>query len=394
MIVLRNCRFVDELTEGYDSEYGDMLIDENIIRSIKKIGFDFGSNIPEVDLDMKTVIPGLIDLHTHLSLDSGDYARNLLYPPQKVFWKSYEFAKEYLKAGYTTVRDMGTRNNVTKHINDAINEGVLEGPRIISCGQILSPTETGNEEFGDMYIEADGKYEFAKAARQQYKLGNDFSKVMVTGSFLNTNGDPGQLVITLDELKSVVEVARLKKSYVAAHCHSVDGIRCAIKAGVRTIEHACFIDDKTIKMLKEKKNTYIVPTAAIGMECLADGNETVTDDAYEKGKIYEKIEKKALNSCYLAGLKLGFGSDIDMESFKRVIGYEFIARKEFYNFKDKDILLQATKNNSEIANLDSIIGTLKEGKIADLVVINGKPDIDIYSMTKPPVMVIKNGKII
>lgn len=390
--VLRNCKFIPELTEGYDKDFGDLLIKDDRIEAIEEPGFDFAGTFEEIDVEGKTVMPGLFELHTHLTLDNTDYDANLLYDDNTLLLKSYAFAKEYLKSGYTTVRDAGCRGNVTVALNNAIKEGILVGPRIISSGQIITPTETGNESFGRMYIEADGCDEVRKACRKQFKAGNDFIKVMGTGAFLNNAGDPGMQIVELEELKECVRTAAMKKSYVAVHAHSDAGVRCAIEAGVRTIEHGSFIEEDTVDLLLKTEGTYLIPTAAIGMECLSEDNENVTADILEKSRKFEVKEKNCVNGAYRKGLMLGFGSDIDFEAFKRVPGYEFIARKEYYDFENLDILKQATINSAKIIGVDDELGTVKAGKLADLIVVDGNPVEDVYVMGKPLVHVFMEGK--
>lgn len=389
--VLRNCRFIPELTEGYENVFGDLLIVGDKIEAIKEPGYKFEGEFKEIDIEGKTLMPGLFELHTHLTLDNTDYDANLLYDDNTLLIKAYAFAKEYLKAGYTTVRDCGCRGNVTVAINEAIQDGVLVGPRIISSSQIITPTETGNESFGEMYIEADGCDEMRKACRKQFKKGADFIKVMGTGAFLNKAGDPGMQIMELEELKECVRTAAMKKSYVAAHCHGDAGIRCAIEAGVRTIEHCAFIEEDTAELLLNTPGSFLIPTAAIGMECLAEENTNVTSDILDKSKKYEEKEKNCINRAYKMGLMMGFGSDIDMEAFMRVPGYEFIARKEFYDFENIDILKQATINSAKIIQVDDKLGTIKEGKLADIIVVDGNPVEDIYVMTKPLVHVFLEG---
>ena len=176
-VLLRNCRIVPELTQKIDGisvdEKEDITADIKIengkfVEILKSGSFKETANcddITVIDIKGSTVLPGLFELHTHLTLDSTDYSGNLMYDVPELLVKSYEFAKEYLKQGYTTVRDCGGRGNVTRAINMGIANGTLIGPRIISCGRIITPTETGNSSFGDMFIEADGPMEFRKACR-------------------------------------------------------------------------------------------------------------------------------------------------------------------------------------------------------------------------------------
>lgn len=394
MLILKNCRLIKELCEGFEEPYGDLLIEEKIIKDIKPAGFDgWPQEAQVIDAGGGTLLPGLIDMHAHVYLRSMDFRELLEYDEAATILNSYEFAHEYLMQGYTTIRDAGCMFNATVAINDAVKRGELQAAKIISSGQILTATETGNDTFGGLYIETDGADQVRAAARKQFKLKNDFIKFMATGAFLNEKGRPGLTIATLEEMKAAVEIAEMKDSYVAGHAHGSEGIKRAVEAGFRTIEHAVFIDDEAIEMILQRKDCFVVPTGAVTLVCNED-TEYLTPDMMDKALRYYDDERNAINKAYNAGLKMGFGSDLDMIDFKNHIGYEFIARTDYYNFKPIDILLQATKNSAEIMMLDDKIGTIKTGKYADLIVTDGNPDLDIKVMTKPLQHVIQEGKVI
>lgn len=394
MLVLRNCRFVKELTEGYDQQFGDVLISDKFIEEIKPVGYAFPEGIEEIDVAGKTLLPGLFELHAHLY--------GFIYNPYelqcmsagKIMFGAYDFAKAYLKAGYTTVRDCGSSYNSVAAVREAIDAGIVQGPRLIPCGLIITPSERGNETFNDLYYEADGPDEMRRACRKELQKGNDFIKLMVSGAFMNEGADPGVQIMEPEEIKAAVETTARKGTYVAAHCHGTSSIKDAIRAGVRTVEHGTFLDDEAIEMFKNSKDTYLVPTGAVGLYCLDESNSDVSAELLASSKAVADIEIENINKAYKAGLKLGFGSDIDLEAFRKIPGYEFIARKEYYTFEDVDILLQATKNSAEIIGMGDCLGTIKKGKLADLIVVDGKPDENICVMTKPLIAVMKEGKVI
>lgn len=407
MKLLKNCRLIPQLTEGCQGLYADVLLDGKFIRELRPIPWPAqggpaapaegvevvdGQLVEVLDIGGKTLMPGLFEMHTHLCRDTFDFARTMAYDHGTVMFNTYEFAKDYLNWGYTTVRDVGDIYNCAHACAAAIRRGVVPGPRLITSGQIITPTETGNNSFGPMYMEADGPEEVRKACREQFKRGNDIVKYMVTGAFLNEKGDPGETIVMLDELKAAVEVAEMKHSYVAGHCHSDQGIRLAIEAGLRTIEHAVFIQEATVERLMGSTKTFVVPTGAVSMQCMDEDNLEVSTEVLEKNRAYAQAEQNAINMAYRAGLKLGFGSDIDHKAFRERPGFEFIARKEFYSFDNLDILLQATRYSAEIMGLDHLTGTVKPGLYADLIVVDGDPVEDIYVMTKPVVHVFMEGK--
>jgi imidazolonepropionase-like amidohydrolase len=394
MLIIRNCRLVKELTEGYDGEYADVCVNGRFIEAIKPVGYHFQGDCREIPAEGKTLIPGLFEMHAHLyGFIFNPYELQCM-TEGKIIFGALDFANEYLNQGFTTIRDCGSSYNCVVSIRDAINAGIIKGPRLVPCGLIVTPTETGNDTFSDLYAEADGPEEIRKACRKELQKGNDFIKLMVSGAFMNEGGDPGIQIAEPEEIEAAVQTAKRKGTYVCAHCHGTSSVKDAIRHGVRTVEHGTFLDDECIEMLKNNENTFLVPTGAVGLYCLDESNTDVSPALRESSREVAQTEINNINKAYQAGLKLGFGSDIDLVSLRVHPGYEFIARKEYYTFDDLDILIQATKNSAEIMGLGDKLGTVKAGKLADLVLVDGKPDQDIYVMTKPTVHVIKEGEVL
>jgi imidazolonepropionase-like amidohydrolase len=292
--------------------------------------------------------------------------------------------------GTTTVRDVGGDFNTVIATRDAINNDTVDGPRIFTSGKILTPTENGNSFFPTWYVEADGPAEVRKACRAEFQQGADFIKVMGSGAMMNPGGIPGITIVEEDELMEAVKIAKSKDSYVAVHCHGAESIKLAAKCGVRTIEHGSFIDDEGIELLKNSES-YIIPTLFVV--------KTLTDDVadgaeFMKPKIEALISKEiaCLKKAYSAGLKIGWGTDVDVDSFIENPGMEFILRKEWLEMKEIDILLQATKHSAEIIKCGDKLGTVKEGKYADLIVVDGDPLKNIELMNTGIVHVFKEGK--
>ena len=395
MILFKNCRLIPELTEGFDGAYADVLVsDKHLIEKIAAPGEIPAPDCQIIDANGMTLLPGFFDLHMHSFLTNLDFKDLSQKSVMDTCFDSYAFAREYLKQGYTTLRDAGSPYNIPAGLNRAANRGIINIPQIISSGLILTPTEVGNDTFKTIYYEVDSPYEVRKACREQFDSGNQVIKYMVTGAYLNESGNPGDLIATEDELREAVKIAKMKNSYVMGHAHGAEGIKMGIRVGLRTIEHGSFIDDEAIEMLKDSDCTWLVPTAAIGLACMDDDGAVLSDDAMDKAQKYEMAEKNCVNKAYRAGLKLGFGSDIDYINFTKHPGMEFYARTDWYDFDYKDILLQATKYSAEIAGLDDCKGTIKVGKNAELVFVDGKPDEDIYVMKKLPRYVYYRGELI
>lgn len=207
--------------------------------------------------------------------------------------------------------------------------------------------------------------------------------------------DP-KCIYSAEEIAAMVAVAENHHSYVASHAHSTDAINTCIRCGVRSIEHATYMDEESIRLFLTTPNVYAVPTSAVA-ELYRDGDGYNSPEAIEfwtspemlaSNKRSRALKKKA----YLAGVKMGVGTDLHPEVFAKY-PYEFRVRHECYDVQNIDILLQATKWSAEIAMLDDTLGVIREGYTADLIALDGKPDEDITVMYRKPALVIKNGII-
>ena len=390
MILLKNCRLIPALTEGFDGPCADILVEAGAIKEIRKPGCGSPVSGETVDLRNATVLPGLFDLHSHLGCFTLHPPDMLAKSPLESAFLAYAFAMAYLRQGYTTIRDCGSNYGTAVAARNAINNGRIPGPRIFASGLIVTPTERGNETFGPLYVEADGVEAVMKACRVEFKNGADFIKYMASGAFSNEGGDPGQTITTLEELRAAVSLAETKGAYVAAHAHGADAIKLCIEAGVRTIEHASFIDDAGIRMAKDAQNCFLIPTLAV-VKAALDAPPQVQEEAWGDIAAKEKATLAGIKVAYDSGLPLGWGSDIDYEHFKMKPGYEFTARKELLGFDNLELLKQATIYSARCLGLESKLGTIKENKLADLIAVDGNPDEDIYVMEKTPVLVMKEG---
>ncbi|MBF0363540.1 MAG: amidohydrolase family protein [Oligoflexia bacterium] len=380
MLLLKNVFLIPQLTDS-KLKIADILIKDGYIIKIEKDIKNLSSKITTIDLKDRFLTPGFIDLHLHLTLTGSDTLHDNFRNNYYKCMQAYSSALASLKAGFTTIRDLGSDDRIVNHVRDAINKNSLPGPTIISAGKILTPTETGNEYFSQMYQECDGHDEVMKYVRNEIKQGADFIKLMCSGAFMNPGGDPQQLLYSDEEIITAVKIAKTKNKYVAAHAHGSEAIKQCIRCGVRTIEHATMIDDKAIQELstsnskkknKSNNNTFIVPTIT----------------AFVDTPFIENIR-----NAYESKLIIGFGTDQGIENtFHGQNANEFIFRKKLIGMKDIDILLQATKYNSIIAQIDKSVGTIDVGKKADLVILNKDPTKDIIACKDAVHMVIKNGK--
>ena len=389
MLVLRNARIIPELTEGYDSDRADIVIDNGIIQEIKAPKTADAGEV--LDMTDMTVIPGLIEAHLHLDLKGTNTFEENVQPDAYRSMTALKLAQDNLRQGYTTVRDVGDRNNIVIDIARAVREGAVVAPDILASGKIISPTEKGNDFFGTMYLEADSPEELRKAIRKQYQRGADWIKIMGTGAIMNPGAEPGLPIITEEELKAACDMADFLKMPVSVHCHGTEGIKMCIRNGVRTIEHSTILDDECLRMYKASDQSFMMPTLSAPHSFL-DWPEGMPKHYVEKSKKIVKVLDEGMREAYLQGIKMGWATDAGVYEGSHGNGiYEFRIRVNQLGMDPKDTLIQATKYNAEILMIDDRVGTIKAGKKANLAVFRGHPDEDIEKLNDVA-LVIKDGK--
>ena len=393
MTILHNCRLISILTEGYHGEFADVVLEHGLIDGIYPAG-----TAPEPEgaetLDIKgmTLLPGLFDLHAHLMVVNQDWNYLMLRPQNQYLLDCVRYAKEYLRLGFTTIRDCGNDYYASVAVRDYIADGTITGSRVITSGKILSPTTKGNSSFGTLYKEVDSPSEMMKVCREEMANGVDFIKYMCTGAVLNLGGEPGAMVTTPEELSAIVRAADSLGTYIAAHCHGTCGINEAVKAGVYTIEHASYMTEESAELMIKHKTGGIVPTFSMPYTLVKDYAGNTTQEFIDKSRdaIVHMAASAKLGAE--AGVRVGFGTDLDLKNMLEHIGIEFLARAEF-GIEPLEILREATIESAAIVGMDDVCGTIKAGKLADLCIFEGKPDEDISVMSKYPLYVFKDGQI-
>ena len=389
ILVLQNARVLGELTPGFKGDFADIVIDGDRILDILPAGSAVTGEI--INVNGKSVLPGFIDAHVHLDLSGMDtWQENTQSDAFRVL-RAVSLAQDNLKKGFTTLRDLGDRNNIIIDLSNAVRNGFAVAPDIFASGMIISPTERGNNFFESMYAEADGKYEVVKAVRKQVQAGATWIKYMGTGAIMNPGSEPGASIYLQEEVNAIVQTADMLSIPVVGHCHGASGMIMAINAGVRTIEHATILDQKTVDMLKASTRTFIVPTVTPPTYWATTEVEFPEHYIRKSKKIFD-IMVNSITMAYKNGLKIGFGTDAGVyDGSHGDNSYEFKSRCKYAGMKPLDVLVQATKNNAEILMIDNEVGTLEIGKKANIVVIDGNPDEDIYKVDNV-VLVIKGGK--
>ena len=355
-----------------------------------------------IDLKNKTVLPGLMDMHTHLSGQSSPtrYIDRFTKNISDIAYESVGYSKKTLMSGFTTVREVG--GPVSISLRNAINKNLIVGPRIYAAGKSIATTGGHADPTNGMRFDIMGdpgpkegvinsESDARKAVRQRYKNGADLIKITATGGVLSVAKNGQNPQFTEAEIKAIVETANDYGMHVAAHAHGIEGMQRAIRAGVKSIEHGTLMDKETFELMK-KYGTYYVPTISAG--------RFVAEKAKEPGYYPDVIRPKALeigpkiqntfSKAFKAGVKIAFGTDSGV-SYHGENANEFIYMVEA-GMKPIEALRSATINAAEMLEIDDQLGTIEPGKIADIIAVSGDPLEDISCLNDID-FVMKNGQV-
>ena len=355
-----------------------------------------------VDLGDATLLPGLIDLHTHLTDAEDAYWERVLVTttPSEAALYGAANALTALRSGFTTVRDMGPAWSFTDvDLRNIIDEGTLPGPRMMVAGNYVSATGgAGDARQFSIYVDvpavrnlADGVDEVRRAVRTNLKQGADFIKILATGAVLSRGISPGAQQYSDEELAvAVVEAGRWDR-FVAAHAHGTEGIKAAIRAGVRTVDHGSMMDDEAIQMLLAQDYTYYVPTLYVGVIVPREGAAMgIPPEQVQRSTEMMRYRNATFRKALEAGLPIGFGTDAGAFPHDQN-AREFSIRVQ-NGEKPMDAITAATSLNAKIMGWEADVGSLETGKFADVVAVPGNPLEDITALERV-LFVMKGGEI-
>lgn len=369
-----------------------LVIDGDKISRIEAGFLPAGSGDTLIDLRQHTVLPGLMDMHTHFSYQSSPtaYSEGFTLNEADVALRGAVYAKKTLMAGFTTVRELGDSHHISTALRKAIDAGYTQGPRIFTAGKSIATTGghadptngVAYQRMGDP-TPADGVIngvdDARKAVRQRYKEGADLIKITATGGVLSVAKSGMNAQFKDDEVKAIVDTAKDYGFTVAVHAHGKEGMERAIKAGVSSIEHGTFMDDQTMKLMKQH-GTYFVPTISAG--------KYVAEKAKIPGFFPEMVRVKAqaigpliqqtFARAYKAGVKIAFGTDagVGMHGDNWL---EFVYMTEA-GMPALTAIHSATIEGARLLGQADTLGSLKAGKIADIIAVPGDPLTDIKQL--------------
>jgi len=396
-LVLRAARLWDGRGGPVVSPGALRISGERIVEAGGSIAVPAGARV--IDLGDATLLPGLIDLHTHLTDRFGVHWEDALVtttPAEAALWGAHN-ARVTLLAGFTTCRDMGpTWPYVDVDLRKAIDAGGVPGPRLLVPGNYVSSTGgAGDARQFSIYVDvpivrnlADGPDEVTKAVRTNLKYGADFIKILATGAVLSRGIPPGAQQYSDAEIAAAVTEARRWGRQVASHAHGADGIKASIRAGVRTIDHGSYLDDEAVALLRGNRQTYYVPT--LYTSDVVEGSAHIPESEKERERQIKGIQNQGFRRALAAGLPIGFGTD------SGVIPHGENARELAVRVrlgeKPESALLAATRLNAEILGLSDRIGTLEAGKLADVIAVPGDPLEDVARVGRA-FFVMKGGVV-
>lgn len=398
-----HCGKIIDVTTGKILTEKTIIVSGTTIKSIQN-GYVSGTEKDAIiDLKNKTILPGLIDLHVHIESESNPktYIDRFTDNEADIAFKSTVFAKRTLMAGFTTVRDLGG-TGVNIALRNAINKGVVDGPRIFTAGKSIAttgghadPTNGRSHEFtgdpGPKEGVVNSPEEGRKAVRQRYKDGADVIKITATGGVLSVAKNGKNPQFTIDEIKAITETADDYGMLTAAHAHGDEGMQRAIKGGIKTIEHGSYMSEATMDLMKQY-NAYMVPTITAGKQVAEKAEvpgyfpDVVAVKAREIGPLIQGTFGKA----YKKGVNIAFGTDAGV--FPHGLNAKEFDYMVEAGMPAIEAIQSATITNAKLLGMANEIGQVKEAFLADIIAVSGDPLKEV-SVIENVAFVMKNGVV-
>lgn len=374
-------------------EHATVLVENDKIVSVDRTSTGLPPGTHKIPIGTSTLFPGFIDCHVHLAMDgSPDPIASLAGESAMITTiKGIQNARKTLAAGITTVRDMGGKDGIDLGLKQAIDSGLIKGPRVLASGRLICMTGGHGWPIGR---EADGPDEVRRAAREQIKAGADQIKFMATGGVLTSSVEPGSAQLSYEEMRAGIEEAHKAGKKTATHAMGSQGIMDALKAGIDSIEHGIYLTDEIISFMT-KNTVFYIPTIAALYHIGKMGVEAgIPSWAVEKNSIVAPHHKESIKKAHQAGVAIAMGTDAGTPfnyHGKNLMEIPLLVR---HGLSPAEALMAATRVASQVIGMADRIGTIAPGKTADLVLVKQNPleDIDILNEADAIVCVMKCGE--
>lgn len=377
-----------------------VIIENNVIQYVGKQG---SKTLPEeasfLDLSGHTLLPGLMDMHVHLTSDANihGYRRLKVSTPRSAI-TGVKNARATLMSGFTTVRNVGAPGYADVALRDAINDGDVIGPRMYVSGPSIGVTG-GHCDNNLLPFEykatsegvADGPWAVRAKVRQNIKYGADVIKFCATGGVLSKGTKVGAQQFSFEEMQALITEAHLRGLTVAAHAHGTDGIKNAIRAGVDSVEHASFLDEEAIALAKEM-GTYLSMDIYVTEYILGEGEKAgILEESLAKERTVGKRQRASFTNAHLAGVNMIFGSDAGV--YPHGDNARQLSRMVRFGMSAMEVIQAATLHPADLLGKSNLLGSIDTGKIADIIAVKGDVMNDLTLLENIPV-VIKDGIIV
>jgi imidazolonepropionase-like amidohydrolase len=361
---------------------GDLRVEDGRIAEIGKAP----GGADAVDLDGAYLLPGFIDCHVHICVDTESPDPNNPWrdalPGSVALWAA-RAARRILMCGITSARDVGGWDYHEIALREAIAAGWLEGTRLFCAGRILTMTCSTTPYFIGMYEEADGPDEVRKAARKQLAKGADLIKIMASGAVTSTKYERADAIqYRPDEIRAAVEIAADNYTHVAAHAHAGEAIRNAAECGCRSVEHGTFGDEEIYRLMAEK-GTYLVPTVCTGPAMMRDPSfaARVPPHIHERYAATHKIRTHNIRLAHEVGVRIAMGTDVGTPGNHAGDNMqEVVLMVEACGLSPAEAIRASTLNGADLLGRAADLGSLEAGKIADVIAVPADPLADIATL--------------
>ena len=397
VIAIKAGRLIDGLSNTVSNNAFILIEGDKIIAVGPDVKVPAGADI--IDLKNSTVMPGLIDCHTHVTSQPSDYyADKFRKSPIDEAVTAHIYARRTLEAGFTTIRNLGAGEFIDIALRNAINRSEIPGPRLLCA--TLSVGATGGHgdlsgfspylKFNQFSGVADGIDEIRKLVRFEIKNGADVIKMIATAGVLSEEESVGAPQYSLEEMKAMVEEAAMWGRKVAAHAHGTEGIKRATIAGVASIEHGSFLDDEAIKLMKER-GTYLVADIYNDDYILAEfAKMGYPEKIIEKERKVGRIQRESFQKAVKAGVKIAYGTDAGV--YPHGWNGKQFAHMVRWGQTPMEAIKAATVNAADLLGWSDRVGSISVGKFADIVAVDGDPLKDITELERVK-FVMKGGVV-